>query len=168
MCHSAKYIATRNDYQHMLIRNSVRASSVKTPQPTPTSLSSLQSSTPTGTRQRVSVLRQSCLIRDRHRCVVSRRFDRAVARKRFAEYGESCADDDGKLLKHETSDRFQYLEVAHILPHCLTTVASGDADLVSSNIRAVISTVLIWCLERFKEKCSPDFGYVRPRNRSPY
>ncbi|KAJ5542992.1 hypothetical protein N7535_005416 [Penicillium sp. DV-2018c] len=97
----------------------LRASSVKTPQPTPTSLSSLQSSTPTGTRQR------NCLIRDRHRCVVSRKFDRAAARKRFAENAESCADDDGNLLKDESSDRFQYLEVANILPHCLTTVASA-------------------------------------------
>ncbi|KAJ6114137.1 hypothetical protein N7512_007582 [Penicillium capsulatum] len=108
----------------------LRASSVKTPQPTPTSLSSLQSSTPTGTRQRVSVLRQSCLVRDRHRCVVSRKFDRAEARKRFTQDKENCADDDGNLLKNESSDQFQYLEVAHILPHCLTTVASGDLDLV--------------------------------------
>ncbi|KAJ5938322.1 hypothetical protein N7466_001456 [Penicillium verhagenii] len=110
----------------------LRASSVKTPQPTPTSLSSLQSSTPTGTRQRVSVLRQSCLVRDRHRCVVSRKFDRVAARERFAENSESCADDDGKLLKDEASDQFQYLEVAHILPHCLTTIASGDTDLSDS------------------------------------
>ncbi|KAJ6118432.1 hypothetical protein N7471_013899 [Penicillium samsonianum] len=106
-----------------------RASSVKTPQPTPTWLSSLQSSTPTGTRQRVSVLRQKCLMRDRHRCVVSRKFDRAAARKRFEENAESCADDDGNPLKDEPSDQFQYLEVAHILPHCLTTVASGETDL---------------------------------------
>lgn len=72
-------------------------------------------------------------MRDRHRCVVSRKFDRAEARKRFAQNGEYCADDDGKLLKNESSDQFQYLEVAHILPHCLTTVASGDTDLVGSN-----------------------------------
>lgn len=70
--------------KHILIHYPVRASSVKTPQPTPTSLSSLQSSTPIGTRQRVSVLRKSCLVRDRHRCVVTRKFDRADARKRFA------------------------------------------------------------------------------------
>ncbi|KAJ6103658.1 hypothetical protein N7486_003880, partial [Penicillium sp. IBT 16267x] len=89
-------------------------------------------STPTGTRQRVSVLRQSCRVRDRHRCVVSRKFDRAAARKRLAENGESCADDDGKLLKDEASDQFQYLEVAHILTYCLTTVASGDTVLSDS------------------------------------
>ncbi|KAJ5798999.1 uncharacterized protein N7503_006504 [Penicillium pulvis] len=100
----------------------LRASSVKTPQPTPTLLSSLQSSTPTGTSQRISVLRQSCLVRDRHRCVISSKFDRASTRKRFAENGESYEDDDGKLLKDQS-------KVAHILPHCLTTVASGDTDL---------------------------------------
>ncbi|KAJ5971713.1 uncharacterized protein N7479_001631 [Penicillium vulpinum] len=115
----------------------LRASSVKTPQPTPTSLSSLQSSTPTGTRQRVSVLRQKCLMRDRHRCVVSRKFDRAAARKRFEENAESCADDDGNPLKDESSDQFQYLEVAHILPHCLTTVASGETDLSDSKKNAL-------------------------------
>ncbi|KAJ5201644.1 uncharacterized protein N7498_006307 [Penicillium cinerascens] len=59
----------------------LRASSVKTPQPTPTSLSSLQSSTPTGTRQLISDLRQNYLIRDRHRCVVSRKFDRSDLKK---------------------------------------------------------------------------------------
>ncbi|CAG8139265.1 unnamed protein product [Penicillium olsonii] len=115
----------------------LRASSVKTPQPTPTSLSSLQSSTQTGTRQSLSVLRQKCLIRDRHRCVVSRKFDRAAARKRFAENAESCADDDGNLLKDESSDQFQYLEVAHILPHCLTTIASRETDLSDSKKNAL-------------------------------
>ncbi|KAJ5405891.1 hypothetical protein N7465_007175 [Penicillium sp. CMV-2018d] len=106
----------------------LRASSVKTPQPTPTVLSLLQSSTPTG---------QKCFIRDRHRCVVSRKFDRAAARKRFEENPEFCADDDGNLLKDGSSDQFQYLEVAHILPHCLTTVASGETDLSDSKKNAL-------------------------------
>ncbi|KAJ5854906.1 hypothetical protein N7534_007449 [Penicillium rubens] len=97
---------------------SIRASSVKTPQPTPASLS--------------SVLGQKCLIRDHHRCVVSRKFNRAAARKRFEENAESCADDDGNLLKDKSSDEFQYLEVAYILPYCLTTVASGETDLSDS------------------------------------
>lgn len=110
--------------------NLVRASSVKTPQPTPRSLSSIQASTPTGTTQRVSILRQSCLVRDHHRCVVSRKFDKSEAGKRWKQDGEDCKDDDGNLLKNESSDRFQYLEVAHILPHCLTTVSSRDNDLV--------------------------------------
>ncbi|KAI2787034.1 hypothetical protein POX_f07389 [Penicillium oxalicum] len=73
----------------------------------------------------------------RDRCVVSRKFDRAAARKRFAENGESCADDDGNLLKDESSNQFQYLEVAYILPHCLTTVASEDTDLSDSKKNAL-------------------------------
>ncbi|KAA8642979.1 HNH endonuclease signature motif containing protein [Aspergillus tanneri] len=103
----------------------------KTPQPTP-AVVRIQTSTPTGTPQRLSILRRSCLLRDRHRCVVSRKFDRKEARKRFEQEGENCKDDDGMLLKNESNDRFQFLEVAHILPHSLTTVASGDAELSDS------------------------------------
>ncbi|KAI3129612.1 hypothetical protein CBS147330_5242 [Penicillium roqueforti] len=77
------------------------------------------------------------LMRDRHRCVVSRKFDRAAARKHFEENAESCADDDGNPLKDESSDQFRYLEVAHILPHCLTTVASGETDLSDSKKNAL-------------------------------
>ncbi|KMP02204.1 hypothetical protein CISG_06189 [Coccidioides immitis RMSCC 3703] len=110
----------------------LRASSMKTPQPTPTSLSSIQASTPTGTTQHVSILQQSCLVRDHHRCVVSRKFDRSEASRRQKKDGEDCKDDDGNLLKNESSDHFQYLEVAHILPHCLTTVTPRDTDLSDS------------------------------------
>ncbi|OJD12509.1 hypothetical protein AJ78_06904 [Emergomyces pasteurianus Ep9510] len=37
--------------------------------------------------QRVSILRQSCLIRDHHRCVVFRRFDRKEAQRRENKMG---------------------------------------------------------------------------------
>ncbi|QSS61016.1 hypothetical protein I7I51_05823 [Histoplasma capsulatum] len=94
----------------LLPHNLVRASSVKTPQPTPRSLSSIQASTPTGTTQCVSILRQSCLVLDHHRCVVSRKFDKSEASKRWKQNGEDCKDDDGNPLKNESSDRFQYLE----------------------------------------------------------
>ncbi|KAI1833893.1 hypothetical protein DTO006G1_349 [Penicillium roqueforti] len=109
----------------------LRVSSVKILQPMPMSLSSLQSSTQTGTWQ------QNCLLRDRHCCIVSRKFDRAAARKRFEENAEFCADDEGNLLKDESSDQFQYLEVAQILPYCLTTVASGETDLSDSKKSAL-------------------------------
>ncbi|KAE8384180.1 hypothetical protein BDV23DRAFT_189479 [Aspergillus alliaceus] len=109
----------------------LRASSVKTPQPTPTTLSAIQASTAVGTKQRISFLRRDCLIRDRHRCVVSRKFDITEARRRLAN-NEKCEDDNGKLLETEPRDNFQYLEVAHILPHCLTKVASADGDLTDS------------------------------------
>lgn len=106
---------------------------MKTPQPTPPSLSSIQTPTPTGTRERISILREHCLLRDRHRCVISRKFDRREAGKRFDQHGEDSKDDDGNLLRSESSDRFQFLEVAHILPHSLVSVASADTELVSTN-----------------------------------
>ncbi|KAL2000371.1 hypothetical protein VTN02DRAFT_3208 [Thermoascus thermophilus] len=109
----------------------LRASSAKTPQPTPTSLSAMQASTPTGTTQRISLLRRDCLVRDHHRCVVTQKFDISEARKRLAK-DKNCKDDDGKLLRTEPRDNFQYLEVAHILPHSLTKIAPGDADLTDS------------------------------------
>ncbi|EFW15964.1 conserved hypothetical protein [Coccidioides posadasii str. Silveira] len=108
-----------------------RASSIKTPQPTPTMLSSIEASTATGTKQRISDLRHDCLVRDHHRCVVTRKFDITEARRRY-ERDKNCTDDDGELLEREQRDNFQYLEVAHILPHCLTKVGSGDKDLTES------------------------------------
>ena len=100
----------------------------------------------------MSFLRQKCLIRDRHRCIVSRKFDRAVARKRFEENAEYRTDDDGNPLNNQSGDQFQYVEVAHILPYCLMTAASGETDLVCPIIRIGIFTVLMLCLERFKKK----------------
>jgi hypothetical protein len=109
-------------------RYPVRASSAKTPQPTPSSLSSIQASTPTGTLRRVSGLRQICLERDQHRCVISNSFDLKEADRRYELEGDNYKDDAGNFLRDEHS--FEFLEVAHILPHCLTTVSPGDADLV--------------------------------------
>ncbi|OJD21532.1 hypothetical protein ACJ73_07125 [Blastomyces percursus] len=71
----------------------------------------MQASTPTGIiTQRVSILRQSCLIRDHHRCAVTRR-------------------------------GFEYLEVAHILPHSLNPMASGNTELSDSknNVIQILS-----------------------------
>ncbi|KMP00781.1 hypothetical protein CIHG_03229 [Coccidioides immitis H538.4] len=48
------------------------------------------------------------------------------------KFAEHCKDDDGIPLKIESSDYFQYLEVAHILPHSLTSLGSGDIDLSDS------------------------------------
>lgn len=60
---------------------------------------------------------------------MTRKFDITEARRRLAS-DNNCTDDDGRLLETERRDNFQYLEVAHILPHCLTKVASGNDDLV--------------------------------------
>lgn len=83
-----------------------------------------------GTPARVSALRGECLVRDHHRCVVSRKFDLQEAEKRFAleEPGKLAKDDEEGLL-HEQFE-FASLEVAHILPHSLMRVNS-NYELVS-------------------------------------
>ncbi|KAH8427790.1 uncharacterized protein LDX57_005495 [Aspergillus melleus] len=137
----------------------LRASSAKTPQATPRSLSSIQTPTPNGTRQRVSVLRQSCLVRDRHRCVVSRKFDLVEARKRTEQHGGNSEDDEGNLLMNESRGGFQYLEIAHILPHCLTTIAPGEPELVGSRW-ATSSPFTNRTLERVQKERASHPGYV--------
>jgi hypothetical protein len=112
----------------------VKASSRKTLQPSPISLSEAQSSPyiagTTGITQRVAALRGECLKRDRHRCVISGRFDDAEALERVEREGDDEAkDDDGHKLKREAGT-FAPLEVAHILPHSLMNVGSGGGELV--------------------------------------
>ena len=109
----------------------MKASTRKTPQPSPTKLSDFQSTqSPAGTTQRVATLRRECLTRDRHRCVISRTFDDDEAMRRVGRDGqEKAQDDDGKFLKDE-GGTFASLEVAHIIPHSLMTVGSGMLELV--------------------------------------
>jgi hypothetical protein len=52
--------------------------------------------------------------------VITRSFDTREALERIKREGDSAADDDGQLLKDET-ERSEYPEVAHILPHSLMT-----------------------------------------------
>jgi hypothetical protein len=73
----------------------------------------------------VTALRGECLKRDRHRCVISGRFDDAEALERVEREGDDEAkDDDGNKLKREAGT-FAPLEIAHILPHSLMNVSSG-------------------------------------------
>ncbi|KAL7921110.1 hypothetical protein ACQKWADRAFT_131008 [Trichoderma austrokoningii] len=65
-------------------------------------------------------------IRDRHRCVISRKFDSAEARSRVQKYGQDARDDDANLLR----DNIDFVEVAHILPHSLTEFEPGSSELV--------------------------------------
>lgn len=130
----------------------VRASSVKTPQPTPTSLSSLPSAT-ASPRQRISALRQICLIRDHHQGVISQNFDRHEAERRLQQDGEDCRDNDGEPLRNRSNDQSQFLEVAHILPHSLTSAASDNTELVG-RLLLIIATLLTHCSERVEEKRS--------------
>ncbi|EKJ74174.1 hypothetical protein NXS19_010817 [Fusarium pseudograminearum] len=102
----------------------LKASTKKTPQPSPATHSAVQRTQSqgqnfVGTPELVSALRGACLVRDRHRCIISRRFDQNEAFKRMTKYGYEARDDDGIPLAGEA---FDALEVAHILPHSLTQV----------------------------------------------
>ncbi|KAH0534018.1 hypothetical protein FGG08_007381 [Glutinoglossum americanum] len=78
---------------------------------------------------RLSRLRGKCLIRDRYRCVISRRFDEVEARSRLERDGLEAEDDDGHPLKDELEPP-TYVEVAHIIPHSLMSVgAKGVTEL---------------------------------------
>ncbi|KAI0868862.1 hypothetical protein GGS24DRAFT_191025 [Hypoxylon argillaceum] len=106
----------------------VKASTRKTPQPTPTYHSAVQEVQGVahgfvGTPARVSALRGECLLRDRYRCVISRKFDIHEAMKRFNRENDNARDNDGNLLEKES---FDSLEVAHILPHSLTKVNENN------------------------------------------
>ncbi|KAL4812548.1 hypothetical protein BDW67DRAFT_169922 [Aspergillus spinulosporus] len=111
----------------------LKASAGKTPQPTPALSRSTTSEGAIGTPQRVSTLRKSCLIRDRYRCVITRKFDAQEAQIRYKRDRRNTKDDDGKPLLPER-DTMAYLEVAHIIPHLLKplTGEGGDRKLAES------------------------------------
>ncbi|KAG4282253.1 hypothetical protein FPRO04_13329 [Fusarium proliferatum] len=107
----------------------LKASTKKTPQPTPASHSAVmktqrQGHIFSGTPERLANLRGACLIRDRYRCVISRRFDSAEALKRSRRPGgwNEALDQDGAPL---LGQKFARLEVAHIIPHSLTQLNSS-------------------------------------------
>lgn len=68
-----------------------------------------------GTPERVSLLRSQCLVRDHHRCVISRVFDFNEAGERILQ-DDNAVDDDGVPLGNQPTD---VLQVAHIIPHSL-------------------------------------------------
>ncbi|EPE05605.1 hypothetical protein F503_02344 [Ophiostoma piceae UAMH 11346] len=117
----------------------LKACAVKTPQPTPAPLY-----IPTvpaedvlpGSRARVSTLRRDCLIRDKHRCMVTRKFDKQEARRRHTEYGQSAVDDDGQVFNWTDGTAFQTLEVAHILPHSLMNL-EGSPQITAARKNAL-------------------------------
>lgn len=59
--------------------------------------------------------------------MISQKFDIREAMERVKQEGDNAKDDDGQLLIHE-SERPEYLEVAHILPHSLTSLAASGND----------------------------------------
>ncbi|KAK5660689.1 hypothetical protein OQA88_12053 [Cercophora sp. LCS_1] len=106
----------------------LRASAHKTPQPSPAHREALQQvlfqeeqrriDDFIGTPERLSALRESCLIRDRHRCVVTHAFDQTEAKIRFKGQDGQALDDDGNPLV--VGENYDFLEVAHIIPYALT------------------------------------------------
>jgi len=126
------------------LRCLVKASTKKTPQPSPAYHSAIQRAQGAqgfvGTPDRISALRGACLVRDRHRCVVSRRFDLKEAINRTERDGEDARDDDGVLLI-EDENLMNTLEVAHILPHSLTKANPG-APLVRPRMTTQIILIL--------------------------
>lgn len=84
-----------------------------------------------GTPQRVSNLRHLCLVRDRHRCVITRKFDALEGEARYNIHGDQLTDDEGNSLLPESSD-MALLEVAHIIPHSLMSLSNieGEPKLV--------------------------------------
>ncbi|WXC62416.1 hypothetical protein SNK03_008266 [Fusarium graminearum] len=129
--HRDKLRTSLDNFADLLFNNfflPLKASIGKTPQPTPACYTAIMQTQPdhtfTGTTDRISNLRGTCLIRDRYRCVISNKFDEIEAIKRFESEGHGqgvACDQDGQPLKGQP---FEQLEVAHILPHSLTQVDS--------------------------------------------
>lgn len=89
----------------------LRATASKTLQPTPDQL---------------SYIRRACFTRDGHRCVVSRAFDMHEAEVRGEQYGmRTACDDDGMTLFDDSDNKFELLELAHIVPSTLTETEKG-------------------------------------------
>jgi len=118
----------------------VKAATGKTPQPSSTYDSAVimvqgQNQEYITTPARLAALRGTSLVRDHHRCVVSRVFDIEEFERRIRREGEAEArDDDGNPL----SGPFGHLEVAHIIPHSLTRPQEGSevglADINKPNL----------------------------------
>ncbi|KMP05743.1 hypothetical protein CIRG_05424 [Coccidioides immitis RMSCC 2394] len=132
-----------NSFAEYLFNNfflPLKASGNKTSQPTPAALTSSVENV-VGTLGRLSVLRRDCLIRDHHRCVVTRMFDIREAERRFDKDGTNAEDDDGSTLIYAPG-QFEYLEVAHIIPHSImssmSTGSSAELNQSKKNALAIL------------------------------
>jgi hypothetical protein len=130
----------------------VKASTKKTPWPSPALHSAVQEAQGQGGQQyvgtpgRLRTLRQDCLIRDRHRCMISLRFDIGEAKKRWKEGNPQ--DDDGALLQ-DNQFAFAHLEVAHIIPHSITK-ANRDTKLVYLSLSSIKLLPYCFCRQSHK------------------
>ncbi|OAX80255.1 hypothetical protein ACJ72_05415 [Emergomyces africanus] len=124
----------------------LKASGQRTSQPSPAHLSAIQRAQGRyheylPTPDRISFLRGVCLIRDHHRCVISRQFDQKEAMIRVKQQGESAQDDEGNQLRGQSC---VYLEVAHIIPHSLTQ-SDADGQLSDSKKAALMILNMFDC-----------------------
>ncbi|EFR04059.1 hypothetical protein MGYG_07065 [Nannizzia gypsea CBS 118893] len=118
----------------------LRASGRKTPQRTPAQISATRSiQSPheiAGLAERLSYLRSLCLIRDRHRCVISRTFDAQQEFHLLMQHGSNAQDDDGNLLRGGLPG--QALEVAHIIPHLLLEMDNNSQLAISAPLTILL------------------------------
>ncbi|PGH00919.1 hypothetical protein AJ79_08074 [Helicocarpus griseus UAMH5409] len=124
----------------------IKASGQRTTQPSPAHLSAIQrvqggNHEYLPTPDRISHLRGVCLIRNHHRCVSSRQFDKKEAIIRLTNQGDSARDDEGNQLRGQP---FTYLEVAHIIPHSLTQ-SDADGQLSDSQKAALMILNMFDC-----------------------
>lgn len=110
----------------------VKATGKNTAQPSPANLSAVRRVQGgglvfTASPERLSYLRGSCLVRDHHRCVITRKFDVREIVKRTRQRPLDAKDDEGDSLDDQP---ISSLEVAHMLPHSLTQTG-GDSELVN-------------------------------------
>jgi hypothetical protein len=112
----------------ILTRAPVRADGRRTPQPTPGLIETTHLS-PVGVMSRLSNLRARCLLRDHHRCVITRKFDMIEAERRVECDGYGASDDDGSLLRDE-KEAPTFLEVSHIIPHSFMCMGANETELV--------------------------------------
>lgn len=122
----------------------VRASTHKTPQPSPTHHDALRQVLSQeeqqrmddfiGTPERISALRTSCLIRDRNRCVVTHTFNEDEAGARW-DQGQALDDDGNPFVDGEL---FESLQVAHIIPYALT---KADDSYLGEGKKAAVAVL---------------------------
>ncbi len=127
-----------------LTKCQVRASGGKTPYPLERSSSST-SAPVTGTPTRLATLRQDCLLRDHHRCVVTGAFDEEEFFIRYKKDGNNAKDDDGELLLSDPKLGSESLNVAHIIPHCFVSLNSGETELVCIMV-FILNLFLLICV----------------------
>ncbi|OAA55355.1 hypothetical protein SPI_08450 [Niveomyces insectorum RCEF 264] len=98
----------------------LKASTRRTPQPSPAHRSAVLRAQANdalafvGTPERLSSLRGACLVRDRHRCVITRTFDSAEYPKRFQQDGVNARDDNGDLFTDDDASRQAALAILNM------------------------------------------------------